>query len=93
MEIKKVHCLFEQSGTWKNAFKSLGYEAEDYDVLNTYGETDNEVDLFSEIDKAYNEKESIFDYFCGTISISQTEERRKISEYRDTMIIADLSSR
>ena len=25
-----VHCLFEQSGTFKNEFKKLGYEAYDY---------------------------------------------------------------
>ena len=24
----KVHCFFEQSGTFKNEFKKLGYEAE-----------------------------------------------------------------
>lgn len=30
----KVHCLFEQSGTFKNEFKKLGYEAFDYDILN-----------------------------------------------------------
>ena len=28
----KVHCLFEQSGTFKNEFKKLRYEAFDYDV-------------------------------------------------------------
>jgi hypothetical protein len=27
-----VHCLFEQSGTFKNEFKKLGYEAYDYDM-------------------------------------------------------------
>ena len=62
MEIKKVHCLFEQSGTWKNAFKSLGYEAEDYDISDTFGETDHVVDLFGEIDKAHDGQESIFDF-------------------------------
>ena len=53
--INKVHCLFEQSGTFKNAFKSFGIDAEDYDILNDFKETDNVVDLFSEIDKAYDE--------------------------------------
>ena len=62
MEIKKIHCLFEQSGTWKNAFRSLGYEAIDYDISNTYGETDNVVDLFGEIDKAFDGENSIFDF-------------------------------
>lgn len=28
----KVHCFFEQSGTFKNEFRKLGYEAFDYDI-------------------------------------------------------------
>lgn len=33
MEIKgKVHCFFEQSGTFKNEFKKLGIDALDYDI-------------------------------------------------------------
>ena len=47
------HCFFEQSGTFKNEFKKLGYEAYDYDILNDFGETDFQVDLFKEIDTAY----------------------------------------
>lgn len=63
MEIKgKVHCLFEQSGTFKNEFKKLGYEAFDYDIQNNFGETDCQIDIFSEIEKAYEGgQESIFD--------------------------------
>lgn len=57
----KVHCLFEQSGTFKNEFKKLGYDAYDYDILNDYGETDYQVDLFKEIEEGYNGKPSIFD--------------------------------
>ena len=45
----KVHCLFEQSGTFKNEFKKLGIDAEDYDILNDFGQTDHIIDLFSEI--------------------------------------------
>jgi len=45
----KAHCLFEQSGTFKNEFKKLGIEAYDYDILNDYGETDYQIDLFAEI--------------------------------------------
>lgn len=45
----KVHCLFEQSGTFKNEFKKLGVDAEDYDILNDFGETDHVIDLFKEI--------------------------------------------
>lgn len=57
----KIHCFFEQSGTFKNEFKKLGYEAEDYDILNDFGETDNQIDLFSEIEKAYKRQSSVFD--------------------------------
>lgn len=62
MEIKgKVHCFFEQSGTFKNEFKKLGYDAYDYDIQNNFGETDYVIDLFSEIENAYDDKPSIFD--------------------------------
>ena len=62
MDIKgKVHCMFEQSGTFKNEFKKLGYEAEDYDIQNNFGETDNVVDLFKAIEDAYDGKPSLFD--------------------------------
>lgn len=45
-----AHCLFEQSGTFKNAFKKNGIEAFDYDILNDFGETDYQIDLFKEIE-------------------------------------------
>ena len=61
MRINKVHCLFEQSGTFKNELKALGIDAEDYDIQNEFGQTDHVVDLFSEIDKAYDGEQSIFD--------------------------------
>lgn len=66
MEITgKVHCFFEQSGTFKNEFKKLGYEAEDYDIQNNFGETDHVVDLFAEIENAYDGKPSLFDQIRG----------------------------
>ena len=49
----KAHCLFEQSGTFKNEFKKLGIEAYDYDILNQFEETDYVIDLYDEIDKSY----------------------------------------
>lgn len=62
MEIKgKVHLFFEQSGTFKNAFKELGYEALDYDIQDNFGETDRTDDLFSAIKDAYEGKNSLFD--------------------------------
>lgn len=54
MEIKgKVHCFFEQSGTFKNEFIKLGIPAEDYDIQDNFGETNNQIDLFREIEEAY----------------------------------------
>lgn len=82
MKIKgKVHCLFEQSGTFKNEFIKLGIPAEDYDIQNNFGETDHVTDLFKAIEDAYDGKPSLFDgiseedmilaffpciYFCAT---------------------------
>lgn len=64
MVIRKVFCLFEQSGTFKNEFEKLGVHAEDYDILNDFGQTDHMTDLFAEIDKAYDGKPSLFDEVC-----------------------------
>lgn len=61
MQIKKAHCFFEQSGTFKKEFKKLGIEAEDYDIQNNFGETDHVVDLFAEIENAFDGKPSIYD--------------------------------
>ena len=57
----KAHCLFEQSGTFKNEFKKLGIEAYDYDLMNDFNETDFQVDLFAEIVGGVQGKPSIFD--------------------------------
>ena len=50
----KVHCMFEQCGTFKNEFIKLGIPAEDYDIQNNFGQTDHVIDLFAEIDRAYD---------------------------------------
>lgn len=64
MEIKgKAYCLFEQSGTFKRTFISLGIPALDLDIQNDFGETDFVIDLFKEIDNAYNGVSSLFDKF------------------------------
>ena len=60
-DIEKVYCLFEQSGTYKNIFRQNGIPAEDYDILNEFGQTDHICDLFAEIEKAYKGEKSIFD--------------------------------
>ena len=63
----KVHCFFEQSGTFKNEFIKLGIPAEDYDIQNNFGQTDHIVDLFKAIDDAYDGKPSLFDEIGGGI--------------------------
>lgn len=79
MEIKgKVHCMFEQSGTFKNEFKKLGYEAYDYDIQNNFGQTDHIIDLFAEIEKGHEGKPSIFD------NITKRSDNRK--EFYDRLI-------
>jgi hypothetical protein len=84
MKINKVHCFFEQSGTFKKEFLKLGIDAEDYDIQNNFGETDHVIDLFASINLAYSGKASVFDdiskediiiaffpciYFCQNSSI------------------------
>lgn len=82
MKIKgKVHCFFVQSGTFRNEFRRLGYEAVDYDIQNSFGKADYIVDLFAEVEACYQGEESLFDgitkddliiaffpciYFCAT---------------------------
>ena len=61
----KVHCFFEQSGTFKNEFIKLGIPAEDYDIQNNFGETDHVADLFQAIEDAYDGKPSLFDSIVG----------------------------
>ena len=62
MEIKgKVHCFFEQSGTFKNEFIKFGIPAEGYDIQNNFWQTDHVIDLFAEIEKGYEGKPRIFD--------------------------------
>ena len=46
----RVHCLFEQSGTFKNQFIKLGHEAIDYDIRDDFGQTDRVIDLFGQIE-------------------------------------------
>lgn len=53
--------MFEQSGTFKNQFIALGIDAEDYDIQNNFGQTDNVIDLFAEIENAYMGGVSVFD--------------------------------
>ena len=60
MQFNKVHLLFEQSGTFKKAFREKGIKAYDYDKQDLFTETDKQVDLFLEISKASYGAVSIF---------------------------------
>ena len=57
----RAWCLFEQSGTFKQEFIKLGVEAVDVDILNQFGQTDIQADLFAEIEKGYSGEPSLFD--------------------------------
>lgn len=48
-DIKKVWCLFEQSGTFRDAFKRRGIEAVDVDRESKHGNPEHVLDLFTEI--------------------------------------------
>ena len=60
-----IHLLFEQSGTFRDEFRGLWYEAQDYDIQNEYGKTDNICDLFDAIRKAYDGCASVLDKIRG----------------------------
>lgn len=72
MTVAKAHCFFEQSGTFKREFIKLGIPAEDYDIQNNFGETDHVVDLFAEIERAYDGAPSLFDGIGGATSSSHS---------------------
>lgn len=61
MIFNNVFCLFEQSGTFKNAFEKIGHKAYDCDIVKTE-HTDFTLDLFKEINDTKNGKKgTIFD--------------------------------
>lgn len=53
MKFNKVFCLFEQSGTFKNAFEKMGFEAVDYDIQATE-HTGKSTDIFNDIFICFN---------------------------------------
>lgn len=61
MKPNKVICLFEQSGTFSGEFRKLGIPAYDVDILNDYGCTDIQTDIFAHIERAYSGAQSLFD--------------------------------
>lgn len=61
MVFDTVHCLFEQSGTFKKVFEELGYRAVDYDIHKTEN-VDVVINLFEQINLADMEMtQTIFD--------------------------------
>ena len=80
MTVNFAHCMFEQSGVFRDEFIKLGVPAKDYDLCDQFGETDWRGDLFRQINRAFMGQPSIFDrmihddlifaffpctYFCG----------------------------
>lgn len=101
MEIKgKVWCMFEQSGTFKNEFKKLGYDAGDLDIQNNFGETDYQIDLFAEIEKAYQGggqafgTQSVAMIWCLPSSLAYTSRQfsSSASAYLNTIPVTNPSS-
>ena len=67
----KVHCFFEQSGTFKNEFIKMGIPAEDYDIQNNFSQTDHIIDLFNEIETEYEQDKTRQDNFCHNQRLSR----------------------
>ena len=104
----KVHCFFEQSGTFKREFIKLGIPAEDYDIQNNFGETDHVTDLFRTIDDAYDCKSTIFDnittedliiafypctYFCQMSQFAQSLNYRNYQHMTESEAIDKIIER
>lgn len=60
MKIEKAWCFFEQSRTFKKAFRKLGVPAIDVDIKNDFGETGLRIDLFKEIRAEAVKRDTIF---------------------------------
>lgn len=59
----RIHCFFEQSGTFKKEAQELGCESWDYDIKNDFGKTDYVCDLFKEIEEEYRGgRTTMFDF-------------------------------
>lgn len=61
--IKRFHFLFEQSGTFRDVARRMGYDAYDYDICDDFHKTDFVIDLFKEIMEAVQGRPSLFDEF------------------------------
>ena len=83
MQFKNVHCLFERSGTFKNAFQKRGFYAYDYDIEEEKA-VDTRIDIFKEIEKAvkglyswvfssFNEEDLVMAFFPCTFFSDQSQ--------------------
>lgn len=92
----KIHCLFEQSGTFRDVFRKLGFEAYDYDIENTFGKTDFQIDLFECIRQQkfdfINQDDFVFaffpcTYFSGMQILNYKTNPPQFYKYTDLMRI------
>ena len=105
MEIKgKVHCFFEQSGTFKNEFIKLGIPAEDYDIQDNFEQTDHVIDVFDHIEREYDktrqdktrqdktrqDKTRQYSTLLGRTTSSSHFSRASISLVPPTLVTTDL---
>lgn len=71
----KIHCLFEQSGTFRDVFRKLGFEAYDYDIDNQFKKTDYQIDLFEVINNGtfdfISDDDFVFAFFPCTFFSGQ----------------------
>ena len=55
----RIYCLFEQSNTFRDIWRDLGYQADSYDIE---GNPSYKIDLFKEINDCFeNKRKTIFD--------------------------------
>ena len=55
----RIYCLFEQSNTFRDIWRGLGYQADSYDIE---GNPSVKMDLFKEINDCFeNKRKTIFD--------------------------------
>ena len=58
MKYNNIHLLFEQSGTFKNEFKKLGFKnSYDYDILNDFGELTFKLNYLMKLKRLTRERE------------------------------------
>lgn len=109
MEVKgKIWCLFEQSGTYRNAFAEMGYIAVDVDCSNQYNCTDYMCDIFYEIKRAFFGKSSLFDqmtkndllmaffpciYFCENNQLMFTAQSKNYENMQRSVVLRSIIRR